>query len=360
MRKRFQKGSLSKVDGSWIAQWWEDGHRRKRTLGRCSQLTKAQAQAELSGILTPINARKVTPSAVCNFGDFVKETYLPFYRRKWKRTTTATNEDRIRVHLASEFGDRTLGSFTRNELQDFLDRKAAAGLSYSVVAHLRWDLRQILGMAQDEGFTVLNPAKLLFVPREAKQPERLVMTIQEVRLCLAVLDLRAGLIVKFALLAGMRPGEIFALRCGSLRKFYADIKERTYRGDLDSPKTTNSVRHAALPDSVLADIQAWIALLPDSRDEAWVFPSETMKTPVLKDNVWRRDIGPKLESIGLGWVNFHVFRRTHSTLMRELDVDPKTVADQLGHTVDVNQNVYTKASMAQRKNAVNALEFAIQ
>ena len=318
MRKRFQKGSLSKVGGSWIAQWWDDGHRRKRTLGKCSQLTKAQAQAELSAILTPINARKVTPSAICKFSDFVKNTYLPFYRRKWKRTTAATNEDRVRVHLVSEFGDHNLSSFTRDNLQDFLDRKAAAGLSYSVVAHLRWDLNQILGMAQDEGFTQMNPAKRLFVPRDAKQPERKVMNFEEVKLCLAVLDQRAGLIVKLALLAGMRPGEIFGLRCGSLRKNYADIKQRVYRGDVDSPKTTNSIRHAALPDTVLSELQAWIAALPVNRDEAWVFPSETMKTPILKDNIWRRDIGPNLETVGLGWVNFHVFRRTHSTLMREL------------------------------------------
>jgi hypothetical protein len=27
--------------------------------------------------------------------------------------------------------------------------------------------------------------------------------------------------------------------------------------------------------------------------------------------------------------------------MNELKIDPKTVADQLGHTVHVNQNVYT-------------------
>ena len=360
MRKRFQQGSLSKVDGSWIAQWWEDGHRRKRTLGRCSQLTKAQAQVILSGIVAPLNARKVTPSAICKFSDFVRDIYLPFYKRKWKRTTIATNEDRIRVHLASEFGELTLSSFTRNDLQDFLDRKAAAGLSYSVVAHLRWDLRQILGMAQDEGFTTLNPAKLLFVPREARKPERLVMNIEEVRLCLAVLDQRAGLIVKLALLAGMRPGEIFGLTCGSLRKNYADITQRVYRGDVDSPKTSNSIRHAALPDTVIADVQTWIATLPDKSEKAWVFPSENMKTPILKDNIWRRDIGPNLEKVGLGWVNFHVFRRTHSSLMRELDVDPKTVADQLGHTVDVNQNVYTQASLLSRKKAVNALDYAIQ
>jgi hypothetical protein len=26
-----------------VAQWWEDGHRRERALGRISKMTKAQA-----------------------------------------------------------------------------------------------------------------------------------------------------------------------------------------------------------------------------------------------------------------------------------------------------------------------------
>lgn len=109
----------------------------------------------------------------------------------------------------------------------------------------------------------------------------------------------------------------------------------------------------------MEDIRRWIEELPDNRMEAWVFPSERLTTPIRKDNVWRRDIIPKLKEVGLGWVDFHVFRRTHSTLMSELEVDPKVVSDQLGHTLDVNQNVYTKASLRRRKSAVDALEHAL-
>ncbi len=52
---------------------------------------------------------------------------------------------------------------------------------------------------------------------------------------------------------------------------------------------------------------------------------------------------PRLEAVGLGWVNFQVMRRTHASLMNKLEVDPKVVAEQLGHTLDVNLNVYTEA-----------------
>ena len=97
----------------------------------------------------------------------------------------------------------------------------------------------------------------------------------------------------------------------------------------------------------------------DTSDDAWVFPSETGKTPVSRDNLFRRHIGPQLQGAGLGWVDFHVMRRTHATLMNDIHDDPKLVADQLGHTLDVNQNVYTRASVAKRKEAVDALESAL-
>jgi len=360
MRKRYQKGSLAKVDGIWIVQWWEDGHRRKRTLGKASKLSKSQAEAEMASIVAPINARSTTPSAATKFGDFVNEIYLPFYRRKWKRSTAMTNEDRLRFHLTSTNAERTLGSFGRDELQEFLETKAASKLSYSVVAHLRWDLRQIFGMAVSEGHILRNPAELLFIPREAPRPDHVVMNLEEVKKCISVLERRESLIIKLAVLVGMRPGEIFALKCGRLRKVSVEIQQRVYRNEIDTPKTANSVRSAAVPADLLGDVRSWIADLPDSSDDAWVFPSETMKTPVAKDNVWRRSIAPKLKEAHLDWVDFHVLRRTHSTLMNELGVDPKVVSDQLGHTLDVNQNVYTQASVQRRKVAVDTLESALK
>ena len=64
---------------------------------------------------------------------------------------------------------------------------------------------------------------------------------------------------------------------------------------------------------------------------------------------------PRLKPVGLQWVNFLVMRRTHRCLLRELDVDPQVRAEQIGHTVDVNENVYTKTSLERRREAVNKL-----
>lgn len=292
-------------------------------------------------------------------GEFVHSTYLPFYRRKWKISTSESNEARIGTHLMPLYKARKLASFRRVELQDMLDAKARAGLSYSVVAHLRWDLRQILRMAVEEELLSRNAAELLFVPREAKRPEHTAMNFEQIRTCLESLPTRERLVVKFAVLAGLRPGEILALQWRHLLDTHADIRQRIYRGRIDTPKTRRSTRHAALSAGLLADIRDWKSLASLRGPNDWVFPSRNGKTPLSRDNLSRRHMAPALASVGLGWVDFHVMRRTHATLMNEIHDDPKLVADQLGHTLDVNQNVYTRVSMMRRKQAVDELEAGV-
>jgi len=129
---------------------------------------------------------------------------------------------------------------------------------------------------------------------------------------------------------------------GRLTATHADIRQRVYRRKIDTPKTDNSTRQAALSEGLLAEIENWRIMAVATRDDAWVFPSERM-TPLTKDNCWRRVMFPALAKVGLGWANFLVMRRTHVTLMKALGVDGKLVADQFGHSLDVNQNVYTQS-----------------
>jgi len=359
MRKRYRKPKIKNVSGYWIAQYRDrDGTKRRKSLGPVDQVRKYEAEKKLAMILEPINSAS-EPSPEMPFAAFVETTYLPFYKRGWKESTARANEDRIQYHLLRDFDERTLGGFRRDELQQFLDRKAAAGLSYSVVAHLRWDLRQILRMAVTEGYIRRNPAELLIIPPEAPKPEHTYLTFEQVRLFFSVLELREKVIGGLAILAGMRPGEVFALTRSRVERNYADIDQRIYRGRIGTPKSPKSRRWAAMGDGLCSWIEQWLELLPDRRPESWLFPSERIVTPLSKDNCWRRNFLPRLKPVGLEWANFQVMRRTHATLANELEVDPQVRADQMGNTVDVNQNTYTRASLDRRRIAVNNLEKAV-
>ena len=154
-RKRFQRGSLAKRKHGgvwvWVAQWWENGARRSKVLGRAAQMSRSQADAILAAILRPINEGTAqTARPVLTFREFVERVYFPHCRRTWKQSTQITTPSTIRKHLIEEFGDRALGTIGRSEMQDLLEMKALE-LSRSPVSHLRWHLNGILKLAMADG-----------------------------------------------------------------------------------------------------------------------------------------------------------------------------------------------------------------
>lgn len=157
-------------------------------------------------------------------------------------------------------------------------------------------------------------------------------------------------------MAGMRPGEIFALRCADVEGARARIHQRIYRGHLGSLKTVQSNRWAAMGDGLSLWLREWLEWLPARSGEDWLFPSERHKTPIRKDNCWRRNFLPRLTPVALAWASFQALRRSHACPLDDLGIDPQVRADQMGHSVDVNQNQYTQSSLERRRSVVNALE----
>src|SRR5207249_3661020 len=83
-------------------------------------------------------------------------------------------------------------------------------------------------------------------------------------------NLRERLIVKLAVLAGMRPGEISGLRRGQIGESSAAIEQRVYRGTIDTPKTHKSKRFAALSSGLRVDMEAWLGRDPEGQPSDWL------------------------------------------------------------------------------------------
>lgn len=362
MLKRYQKGSLQRRKhrrfNVWVALWWQNGHRRYKTLGRCSAMSQGQARLLLDAIMHPLNrtVEEQPERPKYTIRDFVELTYLPFCLRKWKESTAQTSKQRINHHLVEDLGDLQLETVGRDELQNFLEKKVASGLSASIVSHLRWDLRAMFQLAMEDGLITRNPATSLVTPANASRSITRAMNRQEVVQLLSVLDLRERLISRLAIFAGMRPGEIIALKWRHIGEESAVIDQRLYRGKIGTPKTHRSVRTAAFTPMIVAEMKEYRSIAPSVQTDAWLFPSERMVTPMAKDNWWHRHMEPKLKAVGLQWANFQVMRRTHASLSRRAGIDPKVVADQLGHGLGVSLDVYTKSDLRQRSEAVGKLE----
>ena len=76
-------------------------------------------------------------------------------------------------------------------------------------------------------------------------------------------------------------------------------------------------------------------------------------------NLNKRILKPMAESLGMGWVSWHAFRRTHATLM---DQENAAIADriaQMGHSALAMTLKYTSADIERRRGIVELVSALI-
>lgn len=282
-RRRFQKGSLQLRRHAdrrvWVVHYYDErGDRRYYTLGFASEMNKSQADEKCQEFMQEINGGVRTVSAVrpTTVIEFLEEVYLPFYLGKWKESTASTSENRIRHHIVKELGRERLADFTLVKLQKFLEQKAVSGLSYSVVDHLRWDLSSMFEMAVSEQVIKANPAASLYTPKAAKRNEGHAMSAEQVELAIGAVEDREKVILRLAVFAGMRPGELLAVQREHVKKDASviEIRQRVYRGKFASPKN-GLVRTVAVPPSTATLLRQWMENAVEPKSESFLFAGET-------------------------------------------------------------------------------------
>jgi len=278
--------------------------------------------------------------------------------RRLAGKTVALDLRLVSCKQGSATGKDLLHTIRRDELQDFLDRKAS-GLPSSVVSHLRWFLNGVFKLALSGTMVPGNPAAELRIPRRC-QPGRAMrpLTEEEVHKYLQVFDLREKLVARFAIFEGMRPGEILALRWKSVAGEIIRVEERVHKLVFNTPKN-GKTREGAMSDGTLEWLKQWASLAQDPSPDGFVFPSEKINTPISLDNLWRRSMRPRLEDIDMEWATFQVLRKTNASLSKKAGVDPKVASDQRGHGLGVSLEFYTSSDLEQKRAALRALEAAV-
>jgi len=205
----------------------------------------------------------------------------------------------------------------------------------------------------------MDPTLGLSTPKSAKPTgDKRVLSGLDVKRAMKVLPIRECLIFRLAKIEGMRPGEILGLQLQDIGDHSITISRRVYQGDVDTPKTGRA-RVVGLSPGTDSFLSEWRSLLTDQRAEAWLFQSENPASPLIRDDVQRRFIQPKLAKIGLGWVTFQVMRRTNASLGHKRDVDQKATADQRGHGVSVAMNEYIQTDLEQKLQVTKTLDFGL-
>lgn len=138
------------------------------------------------------------------------------------------------------------------------------------------------------------------------------------------------------------------------------MRRRIFKSNVDTPKNDRSARRVALSLGTAHLLTEWVNGLAATAEDAWLFPSVTLKTPVRLNNLWRRNFVPRLQPVGLEWATVQVMRRSFASLAKRAGVDAHTRSAHMGNSVDVNENEYAVSSFETQLKAVRKLESAVK
>jgi integrase len=152
------------------------------------------------------------------------------------------------------------------------------------------------------------------------------------------------LVIKFAVLTGLRGGEICGLQWGDIdwESRQVHVRRAWKEGHYYPPKTQASLRRVELPERLTRELREWKLACPKGRDDL-VFPN-LKGNPMSSSNLLKRGLYPALRRAGLRKIRFHDLRHTYASILIESGENIVCVSRQLGHSSpNVTLSVYSHA-----------------
>jgi len=362
--RRYQRGSICRSENGevWYGKYYPaPGAPQKRVqLGRTAEKDEKAARVALDDIVAELNRNPAHALGAEPVRRFVEQVYIPqkYENGDWRRASGQEAEYLFRRSILSEIGEMRCRDLKAEHLRAVLRKLAGTGLSYESVSKVRFAMGDMVKRMVAEQYLTSNIAAGLKTPKTARRSDRSRLrrvTLAEYLRAWTALEERERLAFDLVTFCGLRESEAYGLKNGDVNQQWMIRVERSwYRGDIN-PTKTDEIREVGVGSEIMERLMAWIATLPEGNHEGWVFPSERIVTPLLPDNVLRRCLHPRLEPLGLDWINFAVLRRSHSTLHPERGTDPKIIADQQGHGLGVHLSDYVDSSICRKREAVAAL-----
>jgi hypothetical protein len=179
-RRRYQRGQLSSVKGSWIARWREDiiasngkvrRVRRKETIGTVKQYpTKRLAQRELDRRLKEVNAEDYRPRPQATFAEFA-ERWMESVMKQHKPSSQSSEKSDLSRILVPHFGPMSLKDITAEAVQVFVTSLEG---SPKTARNLICTMRIVWNKAKEWGYISHNPFQGLRFPEASKDRKSVV------------------------------------------------------------------------------------------------------------------------------------------------------------------------------------------
>jgi len=348
------EGSIyERQDGRWegAVHVGYEGNRRVRTFAIGH--TRREVSDKLDVLLRAHREQRPIPDGRAKLGPFLRRWLDETAKPTIRASTYDSYDDIVALHLIPGLGRIAVARLTPAEVQGFLNKKLASGLSPRRVRYLHAVLRRALVTAERWGMASRNVAKLVDPPRVIRHEIRPLTPEGARRLLDAAADDRwLGLYVT-ALGTGLRQGELLGLRWDDLD---LDARRLAVRHTLArvggaltllEPRTDRSRRSVVLPEFVVAALRAHRTrqrverLVAGSRwtDSGHVFAT-TVGSPQDAAAVTRA-FKRALVRAGLPESRFHDLRHAAATFLLGRGFTLEDVKDLLGHSsITLTSNTY--------------------
>lgn len=317
--------------------------------------TRKAAQKLLALRLGQLHSNDFIEPSSIPFSEFAARWVTKYARGQVKPGTLADYDSYFRIHLLPAFGGHALNRITTEDVHGFKAEKLSQGLSAQTVKHLLRVLRQMLQHAVEWRYLRENPAAKVKDPQIPKR-DMDYLRPDEVQRFLDVLPHRQRVFFYVAIAAGLRRGELLAMKWSNIdwtsgRYFVRESLSRRkgdYDGGFTTPKTGPSKQSVDLSPHCLLllrrhqqqqaaeKLQAGM----DYDDRGLVFSTAT-GSPLDPNNVVKRHLHRGLEAAGLRRIRFHDLRHTCAALLINQGVTPKYIQRQLRHaSIDTTFDTY--------------------
>ncbi len=280
---------------------------------------------------------------------------LPMYEKHSTRVGHAGN---IHKHLVPRFGEWPIDTIGTQDIQQFFRELDKQGYAPNSLYHYREVFRAVMQDAVSWYDLPRNPVTGVKLPKlKPVRPQWALTANQAGALIRSIVNVKARVMVALAIVAGMRRGELLAVRwqCLDQTNSQVEVKEASYLGQLGSPKTDAGTRKIDVDPWIFGMLQEWRRQSKRTRPEDFIFGTRTGKLEN-PNNILRRYVYVACDRLGIPRANWLTFRRTYQSWLHEKGTPARTIADLVGHTNVETQFIYVqKATDGARKEAARKI-----
>jgi integrase len=358
-----------RVNGLYEARITVDGHRLSHYAATRTEVDAwltAQKRNRDRGLPVTLDEKTPLGTYLADWLDRVQPTLRPSTHRRYRE---------LAIHIAAHLGKIPLARLTPSQLERLYatvqraPEDGGAGLSTSTAHHVHAVLHKALEDAVHEGLLARNVASIAHSPR-LEEFEPTVWSLAEVRMFLqAAARARLGPLYVLAACTGLRSGEVRGLRWkdvdleGKVLRVRSALGRDNVAGAL---KTKGSRRRVELPALAVSALRAQQTRQEQERLElgaAWGRGHDT-------GLVFTSTVGTTLDGIhllkafyrlcdaaGLPRIRIHDLRHLQASLLLAAGINPKVVAERLGHArTSITMDTYSHVMPTLQREAADVLD----